>query len=96
VRRKSEVIRGLLTVFLRAVETALRQRSPGASTGAHFGAAAFVHRFGGDLNSHIPRHELMTNGVFSAGEGGDVVFYPTLDLGASDIGAVQVKMRPRG
>ncbi|MCA1789593.1 MAG: hypothetical protein LC667_06990 [Thioalkalivibrio sp.] len=42
---------GLLTVFLRAVETTIRQRSPGAPTAARFGAVAFVHRFGGYLTA---------------------------------------------
>jgi hypothetical protein len=50
LRHKPEVISGLLTVFLRAVETTLRQRSPGAPPGARFGAVAFVHRFGSYLN----------------------------------------------
>lgn len=50
---KPEVIAGLLRVFLRAVETTLRQRSPGVPPGARFGAVAFVHRFGSYLNSHV-------------------------------------------
>jgi hypothetical protein len=51
LRHKPEVISGLLTVFLRAVETTIRHRSPGAPPDARFGAVAFVHRFGSYLNS---------------------------------------------
>ena len=53
LREKSEVISGLLGVFLRAMETTIRQRSPGAPPDARFGAVAFVHRFGSYLNSHV-------------------------------------------
>lgn len=53
LREKPEAISGLLRIFLRAVETTLRQRSPSAPPGARFGAVAFVHRFGSYLNSHI-------------------------------------------
>jgi hypothetical protein len=53
LREKPEVIGGLLRVFLPAVETTLRQRSPAAPPGARFGAVAFVHRFGSYLNSHV-------------------------------------------
>ena len=53
LRNKPEVVSGLLKVFLRAVETTIRQRSPGAPTSARFGAVAFVHRFGSYINCHV-------------------------------------------
>jgi len=67
LREKPEAASGLLKVFLRAVETTVRQRSPGAPSGARFGAVAFVHRFGSYLNSHVHYHVLVTDGVFSTG-----------------------------
>jgi hypothetical protein len=96
MQRKPEVVSGLLRIFLRAVETTLRQRSPDALEGARFGAVAFVHRFGSYLNSHVHYHVLVTDGVFSAGSDGRAVFHPALDLDASDFMAVQQKMRHRG
>jgi len=53
LREKPEVISGLLGVFLRAVETTIRQNSPDAPTGTRFDAVTFVHRFGSYLNSHV-------------------------------------------
>jgi hypothetical protein len=94
--RKPEVVSGLLGVFLRAVETTVRQRSPGAPVGSRFGAVAFVHRFGSYLNSHIHYHVLVTDGVFSAGQDGQAEFHPALDLDDDDFLAVQIKMRKRG
>jgi hypothetical protein len=96
LRHKPEVITGLLNVFLRAVETTLRQRSPGAPLDARFGAVAFVHRFGSYLNSHVHFHVLVTEGVFSAGADGEAVFHPALDLEPGDFAAFQAKMRQRG
>jgi len=93
---KPEVVSGLLGVFLRAVETTVRQRSPNAPAGARFGAVAFVHRFGSYLNSHIHYHVLVTDGVFSAGEDDQAEFHPALDLDDDDFLSVQQKMRKRG
>jgi hypothetical protein len=96
LREKPEALSGLLCVFLRAVETTLRQCSPGAPAGARFGAVAFVHRFGSYLNSHVHFHVLVTDGVFSDdGEGGSE-FHPATDLDTCDIAAVQAKIRRRG
>jgi len=96
MREKPEVVSGLLRVFLRAVETTIRQRSPDAPPGARFGAVAFVHRFGSYLNSHIHFHVLVTDGVFSSDGDGGAVFHPALDLDTADFGTVQTKMRKRG
>ena len=94
--KKPEVVSGLLGIFLRAVETTIRQSSPDAPAGSRFGAVVFVHRFGSYLNSHIHYHVLVTDGVFSDGEGGQAEFHPALDLGDDDFLAVQKKMRKRG
>ena len=56
MRQKREVTRGLRSVFMRAVKTTVRQRSPGAPADARFGAVAFVHRFGGYLDSQFHYH----------------------------------------
>jgi hypothetical protein len=96
LRRKPEVISGLLAIFMRAVETTIRQRSPGAPADARYGAVAFVHRFGNSLNSHVHFHVLVTDGVFSAGADEEAVFHPALDLTQADFAAVQAKMRHRG
>jgi hypothetical protein len=96
LRHQPAVISGLLTVFLRAVETTIRQRSPGAPSDARFGAVAFVHRFGGYLNRHVHFHVLVSDGVFSAGTDGEAIFHPALDLTWADIAAVQSQLRRRG
>ena len=57
---------------------------------------AFIHRFGGYLNSHVHYHVLVTDGVFSADGDDGVVFHPALDLDVPDIHAVQTKIRQRG
>jgi hypothetical protein len=93
---KPEVVSGLLGVFLRAVETTIRQNSPNAPAGSRFGAVVFVHRFGSYLNTHIHYHVLVTDGVFSAGQDGQAEFHPALDLDDDDFLVVQTKMRKRG
>ena len=97
MRTKPEVTSGLLRIFLRAVETMLRQRSPVAPPSARFGAVAFVHRFGSFLNSHVHYHVLVTDGVFSASaEDEEAIFHPAAALTAEDIETVQSRMRRRG
>jgi hypothetical protein len=96
LRNKPEVTSGLLKVFLRAVQTTIRQRSCDAPAGARFGAVAFIHRFGSYLNSHVHYHVLVTDGVFAADQDGTAVFYPVCDLDSADVLAVQTKIRKRG
>ena len=96
LREKPEVVSGLLVVFLRAVETTIRRRSPAAPPGARFGAIAFVHRFGSYLNSHVHFHVLVSDGVFSADRTGGAEFHPAMELEDADFQAVQTKMRRRG
>ncbi len=96
LREKPEVVGGLLKVFLRAVETTIRQKSPGAPPKARFGAVVFVHRFGSFLNSHVHFHILVTDGVFSADGDGGAEFHPAVDLTEDDFTSVQTKMRHRG
>lgn len=57
---------------------------------------AFVHGFGSYLNSRVHFHVLVADGVFSAGDDGEAVFHPALDLEPGDFAAVQAKMRHRG
>ena len=96
LREKPEALSGVLGVFLRAVETTLRQRSPGAPLGARYGAMAFVHRFGSYLNSHVHFHVLVTDGVFSNDGEGGAEFHRAAELETGDIAAVQAKIRRRG
>ncbi|MBK8167655.1 MAG: transposase [bacterium] len=46
--------------------------------------------------SHVHFHGLVTDGAFSAGEDGEAVFHPALDLEPGDFEAVQAKRCHRG
>jgi hypothetical protein len=96
LRYKPEVTSGLLSVFLRAVETTIRQRSPGAPKQARFAAVAFVHRFGSYLNSHVHYHVIVSDGVFSGNGDAGADFHPALDLHDEDFLTIQDKIRKRG
>jgi len=93
--RESETVGSVLRIFMRALETTLRQNSPGAPAGSRFGAVAFVHHFGASLNRHIHFHCIITDGVFSEGSNGEALFYEATDLSRTDIEAVQEKTRRR-
>ncbi len=95
-REKPEAASGLLRVFLRAVETAVRRSCPGAPQGSRFGAVAFVHRFGDALNSHVHFHVVVTDGVFSDDGQGGACFHGSAGLGPEDVAAVQRQIRRRG
>jgi hypothetical protein len=94
MREKPEVIGGMVRLFLRAVETTPRQRSPGVPAKARFGAVAFVHRFGSYLNSHVHLHVLVTDGVFSDDGQGGAAFHPATELDTGGIaGTVTIASR---
>jgi hypothetical protein len=95
LQRNSKISSGVLRVFMRAVETTLRKRSPGAPAAARFGAAAFLHRSGSSLNIHIStRLSLME---FSPRRQTDrqTVFYEASDLTRDDIESLQAKLHRR-
>ena len=95
LRCESETVGAVLRIFMRALETTLRERSPGAPASSRFGAVAFVHHFGASLNRHIHFHCIITDGVFSEGSNGEALFYEATDLSPADIEAVQEKTRRR-
>ena len=95
LRNRPEVASSLLRILLRAVETTIRNRSPGAPTGSPIGAVSFRHLFGSTLNPHPHFHCLITNGVFASSRDHEAVFHEALDLSPRDIRSAQAKVRKR-
>jgi hypothetical protein len=94
-RHESDTVGAALRIFMRALETTLRQKSPGAPAASRFGAVAFVHHFGSSLNHHIHFHCIVTDGVFSEGSNGEALFHEAALVEAADIEAVEKKTRHR-
>jgi len=90
----TELTGRVLRVFLRAVESKLRQCSPGAPSDARFGGVSFVQRFGSSLNHHIHYHSCLMDGVFSA-EGDELRFHEATALSEADVDAGQQTVRNR-
>ena len=65
----------VLRIFLRAVETMLRKRSPGAPRKSRTGSVTFVQRFGSTINAHTHFHANIIDGVFAPGENEEAVFF---------------------
>jgi hypothetical protein len=89
------VVSAVLHIFLRVVEQTLRQSSPGAGSGARFGAVSFLHRFGSALNPHVHFHCCVIDGVFQPDVEGRLCFYPALGLTQERIAKVQEQVRRR-
>ncbi|MFH0980278.1 MAG: transposase [Planctomycetota bacterium] len=95
LKRSPPIANAALRIFLRAVETMVRLRSPDAPPQSRFGAVAFRHLFGSALNPHVHFHCLVTSGVYSMAGGGPAVFHEDTDLTPEDVFAVQEKTRRR-
>jgi hypothetical protein len=95
LQQDQSVFSGVLRVFMRAVSTAVRRHSPGAPRGANFGAVTFLHRAGSFLNEHPHMHSAVTDGVFAAGDDGQVEFYPASDLTPEVVQNIQQTLRTR-
>jgi DNA-directed RNA polymerase subunit RPC12/RpoP len=94
-RAHRETVGAVLGIFMRALETTLRRKSPGAPAASRFGAVAFVHHFGSSLNQHIHFHCIVTDGVFSEGLDGEALFHEATRLTEADIETVGRKTRRR-
>lgn len=86
-----EVASGVLTLFLRALRSALHdasQGSPAAVRDAQLGAITFPQCFGGALNRHYHCHVLALDGVVSGGVEHGVRFHDATSLVARDAEAL--------
>ena len=88
------VASALLRIFLRALETKLRQRSPDAPKQAHTGGVSFIHRFGSSLNPHTHFHCAVIDGVFAPGPDDTAQFFEA-DITTDDIQDLALKIRKR-
>jgi DNA-directed RNA polymerase subunit RPC12/RpoP len=89
------VVSSVLHLFLRVVEETLRQSSPGAGSGARFGAVSFLHRFGSALNPPVHFHCCVIDGVFQPDVEGRLRVYPALGLTQERIAKAQEQVRCR-
>jgi len=94
LHRDAQLTGKVLGVFLRAVETRLRQRCPDAPGAARFGGVSFVQRFGDALNPHTHFHSCLIDGVFSA-QDDQLHFHEASALSNADVDAVQQSVRKR-
>ena len=76
LHRDPGLVGRVLAVALHALETRLRECSPGASARARFGAVTFIQRFGSGLNAHLHFHFCVIVGVISQGAAGELRFHP--------------------
>ena len=76
----TRVAGAVLQIFLRAIRTTLRRRSPGAPPGAQLGAVSFFHRFGSSLNVHPHYHLVVLDGLSGEAGDGQVHFHEASEL----------------
>jgi len=85
----------VLAVALHALETRLRECSPGAPARARFAAVRFIQRFGSALNAHPRFHIRVIDGVSSQDAARELRFHPATVLSQGDIATVQSLVRRR-
>jgi hypothetical protein len=91
--RDPEALGAVLHILLRVIEARLRQCSRCAR--GWLGAVSFLQRFGSALNAHVHFHCCVIDGVFTAGEDGQVHFTEAGALTPQDLAAVQPQVRAR-
>ena len=95
LEREPAAASAVLHILLRVVEAHLRQRSPGTSPRARFGAVSFVHRFGAALNRHLHDHCCIFDGVFEPLEAGGVQFRQAAALTPDAVASITEQVRRR-
>jgi hypothetical protein len=86
-----EVASAVLTIFVRALRSALRDASPGAPArvrDVQFGAISFPQRFDSSLNAHYHYHVLALDGMVSGDVERGVRFHEATRLEARDAEAL--------
>lgn len=95
LKQDSRLARRVMCVFMRAVESTLRRRSPQAPRDSRFGAVVFDHRAGSAINENFHFHVISTDGVFAQTPGGEVEFFEASGLSEQDIRKAEAKIRRR-
>lgn len=72
--------RGIRRILLNALQTTIRNASPGAPSDSRLGAVVFTHKSGASLNRHPHFHVLTTSGTFTTDAQGALVFFPATEL----------------
>jgi hypothetical protein len=99
LHQSPEVASEVLTLFLRALRSALRDASPGAPAAvrdAQLGAISFPQRFGSSVNPHYHFHVLALDGVISGDVEHGVRFHEATGLEARDVfgGRARIECSP--
>ena len=95
IYHNKKVSRDVLKIFLRAVETTIRKRSPGAPSTSRSGAVSFCQNFGSILNVHPHYHSIILDGVFYKTENGEVSFAEATELTEQDLTDITAKVQKR-
>jgi len=85
----------VLRIFLRAVQTTIRNACPHAPRKARFGAVSFIHRAGSTFNEHLHYHCIVTDGVFAPNPDDDVDFFEAAAMGEALLEDLTEKLRRR-
>ncbi|MFC2173218.1 transposase [Acidobacteriota bacterium] len=85
----------VLRIFLRAVETTLRNACLHAPPKARFGAVSFIHRAGSTFNEHLHYHCVITDGVFAPDAQGEAEFFEAATMGEALLDHLTEKLRRR-
>jgi hypothetical protein len=85
----------VLRIFLRAVETTIRNACPHAPRKARFGAVSFLHRAGSTINEHLHYHCIVTYGLFALGADGEADFFEAADITQAHIDRLTETLRRR-
>jgi hypothetical protein len=93
VPRDQAVFSAVLHILLRVIEAWLSEI--GGSARGRLGAVSFVQRFGAALNAHVHFHYCVIDGVYAAGEDGQVYFHEAGALTPEDLAVVQQQVRAR-
>jgi hypothetical protein len=97
MQRDGAVLNMVLRIFLRVIAQSLQSNCPGAAqvnrAALHFGAVAFIHRFGFSLNEHVHFHVCAVDGVFEEVPG--IVFHPASAIDETAVAQVQTDLRRR-
>jgi len=97
LERHHEAASGVLRVCLRAIESRLRERSPGAPRDSRFGAVVTSHRTGSTLQRNFHFHSPITDGVFAKDEDrpDEARFFEATELTDEDVADLEETIRRR-
>lgn len=85
----------ILRLFHTDIERLIREKCINKAEDGRIGAVSFIQRFGAFINVHVHYHSIVTDGIFTEDESGELNFQKAAEITDDDVNLLVEKVRKK-